>query len=176
MDSQAAGVQVLIIMEKLSWDVSSDCWFAKQFLSVEMDWTLVTKSEDKIYWKNSWLFECMTSDYEKQLALWQTLDQGKWLFVSKPSFVKSMANFWNVSLFVFFCLPAFSHWVWPKPVLRRYAHGRIMRNHGMTSDQWIAVANRPAETLFEFLPAGERWSMVPVFSSSCFDTNLLMWK
>ncbi|CAK9023757.1 unnamed protein product [Durusdinium trenchii] len=74
----AAGVQVLIIMEKLSWDVSSDCWFAKQFLSVEMDW--------------------------------------------------------------------------------RYAHGRIMRNHGMTSDQWIAVANRTAETLFEFLLAGERWT------------------
>ena len=49
-----------------------------------------------------------------------------------------------------------------------------MRNHGMTSDQWIAVANRTAETLFEFLLAGERWSMVPVFSSFCFDINLLM--
>ena len=48
MDSQAAGVQVLIVMEKLSWGVRSDCRFAKQFLSVEMDWTLVTKAHQKI--------------------------------------------------------------------------------------------------------------------------------
>jgi hypothetical protein len=45
--AQAAGVDVVVTMETISWDCESDCWLAQEFLWQNKDWKFVGKFKGK---------------------------------------------------------------------------------------------------------------------------------